>query len=67
MKQISIILLFTICAFSYAKNRNEPILGVGNLRTVHVISIGIDKIRQVAESQFAVSDSKLIIDKIKRD
>lgn len=66
MKQISIILLFTISSFSYAKNRNEPILGVGNTPTVYVISIGINKYGKLT-FDYAVSDSKSIIEKIKNN
>jgi hypothetical protein len=66
MKNYILILFLILNSFSFGKNRIDPILGVGNTPTVYVISIGINKYEKLT-FDYAVSDSKSIVEKIKND
>ncbi len=77
MKQYVLLLFLILNSFAHAKANSEAFLAgpkIGTI-TVHVISIGINKYKpnrfnennRIYQIEYAVSDSKAIIEKIKND
>lgn len=70
MKQYILLLFLILTSFAHANSYHKTIDDGGpktTIPTVHVISIGINKLKNVDYIKYAVSDSKILIEKIKND